>query len=395
LFAIFIKLYSNDPQGIAVEIFIGTENVSPVSKNIKITLDAIGQVWEDIDNGSDKVLILSNDNNYYSSSWLIAPNNEADPYHWDGWDFTTSQSAQGTYPVYGFGLYRFSTEDSSSYFYIDFRDDRFGSYGLCQPPSYGHDIDIWIKYNDSTDEFYISTQPSYIGWNGPISNGDILTIWDIKQKDIPNTAGFPSFWINALNLLKEGNNPILIWAPHPTMSNITSYKIYRSVTPYGGSPSRFYPYTLLATVDANTFEYTDYDFTMGGTSNTAYWQVKAYNGIESSPTNAVSTAVLYYDKNTTAQNVLDVQAGDSFKILGNSPNPFNAQTRISFILPQADEVSLKIYNIQGKIVNEQHAFKEPGLQSFLFDASQLSSGVYFYEIRSGRQRELKRLLLLK
>jgi type IX secretion system substrate protein len=179
------------------------------------------------------------------------------------------------------------------------------------------------------------------------------------------------------------------------MSNVTSYKIYRSVTPYGGSPSQFYPYSLLATVNATTFEYTDYDFTLGGTSNTAHWQVKAYNGTESSPTNTVSTAVLYYDQNTTSQNVEEVQTKNSFKILGNSPNPFNVQTRISFVLPQSSEVSLKVYNTQGKVVWEQHSFKEEGLQSFLYNASQLSSGIYFYEIRTGHQREIKRILLLK
>jgi Secretion system C-terminal sorting domain len=202
-------------------------------------------------------------------------------------------------------------------------------------------------------------------------------------------------WSKALMLTNNNNRPRIVWAPHPTMTNITYYKIYRSVTPYGGSPSRFYPYTLLATVDANTFEYTDYDFTMGGTSNTAHWQVKAYNGTESSPTNTVSTAVLYYDKNETTQEGLEIQASNTFKILGNSPNPFNAQTRIRFVLPELGEVSLKVYDIQGKVVWDQHGFKEQGLQSFLFDASDLSSGVYFYEIRTSKERAIKRLLLLK
>ncbi len=227
-----------------------------------------------------------------------------------------------------------------------------------------------------------------------LANGELISIWGIKGRTA-NTSQFSNFWNNSLFLVTNENNPRLIWAPHPSMTNISSYKIYRSVTPYGGSPSRFYPYSLLATVDANTFGYIDSDFTLGGTSNTAHWQIKAYNGTESSPTNAVSTAVLYYDKNATSQEVLEVQANNSFKVLGNSPNPFNAQTRISFVLPQAGEASLKVYSIQGKIVNEQLGFKEPGLQSFLFDASQLSSGIYFYEIRSDKQREIKHMLLLK
>jgi hypothetical protein len=80
----------------------------------------------------------------------------------------------------------------------------------------------------------------------------------------------------------------------------------------------------------------------------------------------------------------------------NYPNPFNPATVIKFGVPQSGDVKLVIYDILGRevstLVNEH---KHPGTYEENFDASHLSSGVYFYSIQTDNFRETKRMLLIK
>lgn len=86
----------------------------------------------------------------------------------------------------------------------------------------------------------------------------------------------------------------------------------------------------------------------------------------------------------------------SFDLKQNFPNPFNPTTRIEYSIPYAAEVIIAISDIMGKevevLVNE---FKNPGNYSIQFDASELSSGVYFYQMKAGSYLSNKKLILLK
>lgn len=92
------------------------------------------------------------------------------------------------------------------------------------------------------------------------------------------------------------------------------------------------------------------------------------------------------------------QVPEGFKLSQNYPNPFNPATKISFAIPQASEVSLKVYDISGKTVatllNDK---KEAGTYEVNFDTSilGLSSGIYFYEIRAGDFIQTKKMILTK
>ena len=80
----------------------------------------------------------------------------------------------------------------------------------------------------------------------------------------------------------------------------------------------------------------------------------------------------------------------------NYPNPFNPSTTISYNLTNAGMVTLKVYDILGReiatLVNDQ---KQPGSYRVTFNGSSLVSGVYFYELRAGSYRDVKKMLLLK
>ena len=85
-----------------------------------------------------------------------------------------------------------------------------------------------------------------------------------------------------------------------------------------------------------------------------------------------------------------------FQLEQNYPNPFNPSTTINFTLVKASNVKLNIYNLLGQkvaaLVDEK---MNAGLKSIVFDAKELSSGVYFYRLEAGSFISQKKMLLLK
>jgi hypothetical protein len=84
------------------------------------------------------------------------------------------------------------------------------------------------------------------------------------------------------------------------------------------------------------------------------------------------------------------------KLFQNYPNPFNPSTKISWQSPVNSLQTLKIYDVLGNevatLVNE---FREAGGYEVTFDASNLSSGIYYYKIQSGDFVQTKKMMLLK
>ena len=85
-----------------------------------------------------------------------------------------------------------------------------------------------------------------------------------------------------------------------------------------------------------------------------------------------------------------------YKLGQNYPNPFNPTTTISYSIPKASFVTLKVYDVLGNevmtVVNEQQSAKE---YSYNVDFSKLTSGVYYYTINAGNFTATKKLMLVK
>jgi hypothetical protein len=81
---------------------------------------------------------------------------------------------------------------------------------------------------------------------------------------------------------------------------------------------------------------------------------------------------------------------------GNYPNPFNATTSISFDLAAAGDVSLKVYNLSGQLVETLIDDRmDAGSHVITWDASSYSSGIYFYKLTTANKVFTKRMTLLK
>ena len=88
---------------------------------------------------------------------------------------------------------------------------------------------------------------------------------------------------------------------------------------------------------------------------------------------------------------------NQFLLKQNYPNPFNPSTKISYSLPQSGFVLLIIYDILGnEIQTLENKFQNAGTYSVNFDASALSSGIYFYKLQVvGYFIETKKMMLLR
>ncbi|MCU0415490.1 MAG: T9SS type A sorting domain-containing protein [Ignavibacteriaceae bacterium] len=86
----------------------------------------------------------------------------------------------------------------------------------------------------------------------------------------------------------------------------------------------------------------------------------------------------------------------SFNLEQNFPNPFNPTTTLSFVIGHRSFVTLKVYDVLGNeiatLVNEE---KPAGSYEVEFDAKDLTSGIYFYQLRAGEFSQTKKMILMK
>lgn len=90
------------------------------------------------------------------------------------------------------------------------------------------------------------------------------------------------------------------------------------------------------------------------------------------------------------------QIPDNFKLSQNYPNPFNPSTTIMYELNKTAHVKLIITNVLGEIILEAvDEIKNAGVYEYQFNATNLSSGIYFYQLTAGNYWDIKKMLLIQ
>jgi|CZKP01.1.fsa_nt_gi hypothetical protein len=93
---------------------------------------------------------------------------------------------------------------------------------------------------------------------------------------------------------------------------------------------------------------------------------------------------------------ISVNTPSVFSLNQNYPNPFNPSTIISYSLPIASNVKLIVYNSIGQPVRVlENGFKNAGTYNVSFNASELSSGIYFCKIEAGQFSSIRKMMLVK
>jgi len=99
---------------------------------------------------------------------------------------------------------------------------------------------------------------------------------------------------------------------------------------------------------------------------------------------------------TNVESEYDKAMATDFVLFQNYPNPFNPSTTISYSIPVNTHIALKVYNVLGKevltFINEE---QEAGFYEINFDAAELSSGIYLYQLKTGDFIKTKKMILLK
>jgi len=117
--------------------------------------------------------------------------------------------------------------------------------------------------------------------------------------------------------------------------------------------------------------------------------------VTNSATNDVSDNVFTIEKVVSVEDDFS-SIPDDYAIFQNYPNPFNPVTTIYFAIPEISFVEIKVYDALGSEVATILAdTKEAGYHHVQFDATNLQSGIYFYQLQAGNFIETKKMILMK
>jgi hypothetical protein len=145
-------------------------------------------------------------------------------------------------------------------------------------------------------------------------------------------------------------------------------------------------------VDEDSISSTSFDIVGLLNNETYYWRVSATNALGMSSWSEVWS----FTTSLTAVGEEREEVPREFSLSQNYPNPFNPSTVIRYGLPVQSHVRLEVFNLLGErvqvLVDEE---KEAGYHEAVFDATDLSSGMYIYRIRVDSFVATRRVLLIR
>lgn len=123
-----------------------------------------------------------------------------------------------------------------------------------------------------------------------------------------------------------------------------------------------------------------------------------WENIQISVTSDVTAAEAYFGSDFTTSSVVlvpKINSADEITLFQNVPNPFKGQTTVSFYMPLADNVTLKLHDMTGRLVTSRNIKAVKGLNEVLFTKDQLvPSGVIYYTLTSGDFTVTKNMIII-
>ena len=239
------------------------------------------------------------------------------------------------------------------------------------------------------------------------NKGNVLTSAEIDGEDAPalktqvmvSDTGKFDVWVNFWA------NPSYDWRIKAGLS-VNSMQIFRQMACKQVEDGDHY-YSLILTGSGNTYLYQAYLGRVHVTENHSFDVYVDDEAIEVGTTNTQigDVARTWYDGisfaslDTNYIVGIDNEVNDlsiAFNLSQNYPNPFNSTTSIEYAIDSRQFVSLKVYNLLGKeivtLVNEE---KPAGVYMVEFDARELSSGIYIYQLQAGDFTETRKMMLMR
>jgi hypothetical protein len=188
-------------------------------------------------------------------------------------------------------------------------------------------------------------------------------------------------WVNAAQFTYTNNsNGKVLTSLYQNWWNSTWTNYHQSTCTYDANGNELTGYNTQWS--NSSWQPFDYDFIVNVNGNDYYFNGYAIN-------------ISYILVNTTGV-LADNNIIKGYSLSQNYPNPFNPSTTISFDLPTKSYVSLKVFDVMGRevatIASEELS---AGTYTRQWNASNMSSGIYFYRLQAGNYFESKKLILLK
>ncbi len=254
---------------------------------------------------------------------------------------------------------------------------------------------FYTSYMDSrTQMLYLSNEITFNGYitslkfNIVSASSQLMNNFKIKMKHTLDTS-INSFYNSGLTTVYDGSYTI------PG----TGWQLINLQTPFWYN----HPYNLLMEICFNNSVYTTNTVIFGssaiGKNLHNHADLSSGDGCTEITTPGVSYTTrpnirIYFHMSNIIKSEGEIP--QKYSLSQNYPNPFNPVTKISFAIPKYSFVSLMIYDILGReIKNPVNEYVEPGNYTIDFNASELSSGIYFYKLVAGDFSETKRMILIK
>lgn len=183
----------------------------------------------------------------------------------------------------------------------------------------------------------------------------------------------------------SGNDVNLTWTT-ATENNNRGFEIERATIPSSGGSAQQLLWEKIGFLEGRgtTTEPTNYLFEDQGLRQGAYnYRIKQidFNGTSE-----------YFELSA------DVQIGlpEAYELSQNYPNPFNPSTQIRYQVPVSGNVSIRVFDVIGnEVAILSDGFKEAGEGTVEFDATGLSSGIYYYRMDSNDYSQVRKMILIK
>ncbi|HRI45674.1 MAG TPA: T9SS type A sorting domain-containing protein [Ignavibacteriaceae bacterium] len=251
----------------------------------------------------------------------------------------------------------------------------------------------WSNENLISDDF-----PYYTNLVLSSVSNDVYTFWKplynnqmvyAKLDVAPLT---PSNFAISTHYTGDDSHPKLSWSSskEPDVFNQnTAIVIERRLSPGGRD------FSELTRLNGSATEFIDYNISYAGSGTlSATYRIKTKDLANNYSPYSDSKTIYYGDawKIGTKQN----QGSYGYSLKQNYPNPFNPVTQIGYSVKENVFVNLKVFDALGNevalLVNE---YKDPGYYEVNFDASNLSSGIYFCQILAGNYHSISKMIYLR
>jgi hypothetical protein len=241
----------------------------------------------------------------------------------------------------------------------------------------------WFQGNNTVFNAYEGPTTGYVGANfNNVTGTNTIDLWLISPP------------VNA-----AAGDTVSLWSRSPDASTYPDFiKIYWSAT--GDTVPGSGNFVAIGNFTVSTAGWTEKRYTLPTAGATGRFAIN-YIVPNGGPTGVNSDyigvdLVRLLGPSTVGITPINNQVPEVYSLKQNYPNPFNPTTNINFSIPNSGLVKLSVFDISGKevatIVNGDVA---AGNYVVNYNASQLSSGVYFYRIDAGNFTQTKKMLLIK